>query len=590
MTSTKHRSARAARRAALLLALAWAVTACGGAQTPRGGDRGQRPLWVYALYPYPVTEAQQVRVDRYGRTINLVRDGRVYGSNLPEDMTGQVAGMLTALAVAPEGPTLLRIAQIGFGTGASVAVALDAGSRAVDVFEQDGHVVGAAEALAQVTGLTFQAGEHRPVHPALRVVPPDEAAQEEFLRYDVIFSPPATSVMAGPRTLLTEARLENLAGLLTSGGILVHHLPLADMLPETAHRLLRTFANVFPYMVVVSAGRGSSDAFLIGSSSPVLFRTRSLRALDQSPALERLREAAGGFDHPFDLAAHVIFASRAEVLEVVEGAQPATARDPLPEDAVVAPPDAPPPDAPEAERRTYEEALAAHRQRFQRMEMLRDQIYGLDWSLGQVCPAGPETPTCLLADLTRDSQGSETLAELSLSLMAAGRFVEAQDTLESAAEVGDDAVLAQAQQALTLLLDAPPDLGRRLPEALEPARTALAGGRCDQALEATRPIVEAGDGASLEDRLVAAYALVRCRGEEPEAMEQVAQLATPLAQDAAFAGRYPEALYLVARSAMVRGAYEDATWTMADYVSRVPPPGEAPTPAGENEGSAAGTQ
>ena len=34
------------------------------------------------------------------RTIDLVRGGRIYGSNLPEDMTGQIAGMLTALAVA----------------------------------------------------------------------------------------------------------------------------------------------------------------------------------------------------------------------------------------------------------------------------------------------------------------------------------------------------------------------------------------------------------------------------------------------------------------------------------------------------------
>lgn len=589
MTSMTHHGARAARRAALLLALAWAVTACGAGQTPRG-DRASRPLWVYALYPYPVTEAQEVRIDRYGQTINLVRGGQVYGSNRPEDMAGQIAGMLTALAVAPEGPTLLRVAQIGFGTGASVAVALGAGSRAVDVFEQDGHVVGAAEVLAPVTGLTFQPGEHRPVHPALRIVPPDEAAQEEFLRYDVIFSPPATSVMAGPRVLLTEARLENLAGLLTSGGIVVHHLPLADMQPETAHRLLRTFANVFSYMVVVSAGRGSSDAFLIGSSSPVLFRARSLRALDQSPALAGLRRAAEGLDQPFDLAAHVIFSSRAEVLEAAEGAQPATARDPVPEDAVVAPPAAPRPEAPEAERQAYQAALAAHRQRFQRMEMLRDQIFGLDWALGQVCPEGPETPSCLLADLTRDFQGAETLAELSLSLMAAGRFVEAQDTLESAAAFGDTAVRDQAQQVLTLLLDAPPDLGRRLPEALEPVRTALEAGRCDQALEASRPTAEAGDRASVEDRLVAAYALVRCRGEEPAAMEQVAQLATPLALDDAFAGRYPEALYLVARSAMVRGAYEDATWTMVDYVARVAPPGEAPTPVGEHEGSAAGTE
>jgi spermidine synthase len=535
-----------------------------------------------------VTDADEVRVDRYDRTIDLVRGGRVYGSNLPEDMSGQVVGMLAALAISPEGPTLLRIAQVGFGTGASVAVALAAGSRAVDVFEQDGHVVAAAEALAPVTGLTFQPEERRPVHPALRIVPPDQAAEEEFLRYDVIFSPPATSVMAGPRVLLTVGRLENLASLLTSGGILVHHLPLADMQPETAHRLLRTFAHVFPYMVVVSAGRGSSDAFLIGSSSPLLFRAQSLRALGQAPALAELRRAGGGLAHPFDLAARVIFSSRAEVLAFVEGAQPATAADPLPTDAVAARPPVPRPDAPEADRQAWQEALATHRHLFQRMEMLREQMYGLDWTHGQVCPEGPEAQGCLLADPGPGEQGAETLVELALSLMAAGRFVEAQDTLESAAELAETPVLDRAQQVLTLLLDAPPDLGRRLPEALEPVRTALDGGRCDAALAAARPVAESGDRASLEDRLVAAYALVRCEGEDPAAMEQVASLTAPLARDSAFAGRYPEALYLAARSAVVRGAYEDATWTMVDYVARVEPPGD--TPASEGDGAAEDTE
>lgn len=563
--------------AVVVLSISWIGAGCAGMSTRTEAQEAESNLpWVRAVYP--VMDDGEVRIDRSETSVALVRGGQVYGSTSTADMPGQVVGMVAALALSSEGPTLLRVGQIGFGTGTAVSVALGAGSRAVDVFERDGHVVAAAEAIASATGLTYNEGERRPIHPALRLVPIEQAQRERFLRYDVLISPPATSAMGGPRALLTVDRLENLVALLSSGGVLVHHLPASDMEPEAFQRLLRTFANVFPYMLVVAAAPQSSDLFMVGSSSPLLLRPEHLYSIDAMTAISDLLSGAG-LTHPFDLPSRIVFSSRDEVMTFVQGARPCTSRFPLGPEAIAPRPPRPAPDAPEAEQTRWREAMEEHRQRFRRMELLREQLYGLDWPNGQVCPDGPGSEGCLFAQLAPDASGAEALAELSLSLMAGGRFVEAQLTLETATALGRPQVLDSAQQVLTLLLDDPPNFDERLPDALENVRTALVEDRCGDVLAGIEGLLNAGEETAAEERLIVAYAQVRCHGEEPEAMEQVATLVAPLVADHAFSQRYSEVFYLQARSAMVRGEYETATWTMVDYVSRVePPPGDTEEP------------
>lgn len=553
------------------VAIAFVVVSSGCGAGLQQGDaqvQGAQP-WVRAVYP--VTDDAPVRVDRYDHATTLVRGGRIYGSDADNDLRAQVVGMAAALAFSAEGPSLLRVGQVGFGAGTSVAVALGAGSRTVDVFERDGHIVAAAEAISDVSGLTFQDDTRRPIHPALRLVPPEQAVQERFLRYDVLLSPPATSVIASPHRLITVERLENLIALLNSDGVLVHHLPAYDMQPETYRRLLRTFAHVFPNMVVVSAGRYASDTFLVGSASPLRLEVENLNALANAPGLDDLIEI-GHLSHPFDLAARVVFASRQEVLAFTQNAEPISASAPLPASATPARPPVPAPDAPEAEQAAWREALEQHRQRFQRMEMLRDQMYDMDWPHGQLCPEDPDdSSSCLVAGFEANERGAEQMADLALSLMAAGRFVEAQVILEDAAAIARGALVTNAQRVLRLLLDEPPELTSRLPDALEPALTALRDGQCDQALAASAELAPDSASTSHEERLVAAYSLARCQPEDLEAAEQVARLIAPVAEDDATVSQYPEALYLLARSAMILGQYELATWTMVAYVSRAEP-------------------
>jgi len=532
------------------------------AQDGTTGERHQTPPWVRALYPS--TERSEIRIDRYPGQMVLVYGDRIYGST-GDDMPGQVFGMLIGLALSPTGPRMLSVGQVGFGTGISVGVALAAGSRMVDVFEQDTRLVEAGAETAGISGLTYQAD--RPLHPSLRVVTPEDAASEHFLRYDVLLSPPATSVIGGPANLVTVERLEALGSLLGSQGVLVHHLPAYGMQPEIYRRFLRTFARAFPYVLVFVAEPGSGDTFLVGSNTALLFRPVALRTLSDNPALADLWRAAR-LDQPMDLAARLVFASRQEVLDFAEGAVSISERTPLEPDDLPQPPPVPPPDAPASERHAWEDAREQYDRRHERMTLLRQQMDGLDWVYGQVCPEGPGTRDCLLAVPAGDEGAAAQVAALALSLMAAGRFVEARLTLEACWDAAQDESLRAPIEVMTYLLEEPLDLAAQLPEALSPVREPLAGGRCNEALAAAEPLLATSASGALEDRLVLAYALVRCRPEEPDAMETVRAILEPA--EGASVPASPLLSYLRARSAVVRGDYPAAVRHMREYVESRP--------------------
>jgi hypothetical protein len=227
-------------------------------------------------------------------------------------------------------------------------------------------------------------------------------------------------------------------------------------------------------------------------------------------------------------------------------------------------------DAPAEERAAWDEAMTAHRQRFERMDLVRQQMLGLDWAYGQVCPEGIYSRGCILADVGADSRGAIVLGELAMSLMAAGRFVEAQATMESAATIGAPRAVAEAARVQSLLLGEVPDLAPHLPTEVlsEPLETAAAGA-CEEATAAVQGALSGGGDPEAESRLVAAYVVVLCSPEDPEVMARVAEALEPLTTDRAYADRFPALSYLLARAAMVSGDYSDATWTMLRHVRQV---------------------
>jgi hypothetical protein len=226
----------------------------------------------------------------------------------------------------------------------------------------------------------------------------------------------------------------------------------------------------------------------------------------------------------------------------------------------------PAPDAPAEERAAWDDAMAAHRRAFERMDLLRQQMLGLDWTYGQVCPDGIASAGCLLADVSADSDGAAVLGDLALSLMAVGRLVEARPTVESAVEIAAPGRVAEAAAVLRLLLEDLPELEDQLPDALAEAREAAVAGACGDAVEAVRSATGDGGEASPEERLVAAYVVARCGPDDPTAMATVATTLAPIADDADLGARYPALLYLLARSAVVRGLYAEATSRMLAHV------------------------
>lgn len=555
----------------------WGITlfvlasGCGGSLTTRNvgtRDQHQQP-WLPSLFP--VTDEQPVRIDRYPGQIVLLRQGRIYGST-GDDMPGQVFGMVAGLTLAPSGPRLLRVGQIGFGTGVSVGVALANGARMVDAFENDIPLVEAGQELASVSGLLYQ--NNLPTHPALRIVTLERARSERFLRYDLVISPPATSAIVNPGRLITVERLETLSALLSSEGVLVHHLPAYGMQPEVFRRFLRTFARAFPHVMVLAAEPGSGDLFMIGSSVPLRFRPAALRTLSDNPALADLLESAH-IDQHMDIAARTVFATREEVLDFAEEAESISARTPLSADDLPPPPAMPPPQAPEPEQQAWQQAWRQHQSRFERLDLLRQEMFGLDWTFGQICPDGPTSRRCLLAEL--GANPGTHIADLILSLMAAGRFVEARVTLETTAQQTSGPELDASGRVLELLLGDPRELTDQLPETLPEIRSALELGQCEVALQAAEGPMATTDDAGDDERLVLAYTLVRCRSEEREAMEMVAELLQPLFENDEGP---PLQLYLSSRASMVLGNYRSATWSMQVFAQTEPPP---PRPAQPTE-------
>jgi hypothetical protein len=512
-------------------------------------------------------------VDRYGdQATVLVHEGAVYGSTSDEDMVGQVMGLLAGLALAPRGPTLQRVGIVGFGTGVSAGAALAAGARLVDVFEAHGVTVATGEALVDVSGLRYQRG--RPLHPALRVVSPQMAANERFLRYDVLLSPPETTVLAGVPALISAERLHSLSALLGSGGILVHHLPAFDMQPEHYRRLLRTFADVFEHVMLVAARPHSGDTFVVASAIPLRFQVDHLQRLSRLPLLEPLLERAG-IDQAMDIPARVVLSSREQVMALTAGALPVTERAPLAFDERPRRPAVAAPDATAAQREATERALAEYRSHFERMELLRAQLFAIDWPHGQLCPDGPGTAGCLLAHLPQSEAGAETLGQLALALMAVGRFVEAQVTVQSSQAVVPMAAPLPAAQVLTLLLERPARMEtvEALPVAVPPlqeVQAALRQNDCATAMSRLEDWTPPASG-NVTARVVGAYGLVLCQPESLPAMTRADEWLAPLMADGGESPEPPAVLFLAARAAMVLGQYGKATRWMAQYVARAQP-------------------
>jgi len=216
------------------------------------------------------------------RHLALAIDGKV-DAFTAEDMATQVLSAHIPLMLAPSRE---RVLVIGWGSGVTVGSASLYPVRSLAAIEIEPGVVEGSRA--------FDGVNHRPLEdPRLRLIVEDGrnyllAASDTF---DVIISEPSNPWMSGPAKLFTREFFELGAAHLAPDGLFCQWLQLYALEPSSVRALVRTFLQVFPHTYLVQTAE--ADLLLIGSRTPFVLNTESLRRWLGEPAIARDLDRVG---------------------------------------------------------------------------------------------------------------------------------------------------------------------------------------------------------------------------------------------------------------------------------------------------------
>ncbi len=534
----------------------------GSTERPESGEPPNVESWQQALFPYQRSSA--LWAERWGRHIALYAGGRVYASN-GEDVPTSVAAPLYPLVLRDQPHKGRTWAVIGIASGIELGVALSSSPERVDLYEPPTNALvragwvlskGLGRPLAQVdrfhqathlkevSHLRFVDGQVR--HERLRVLQAPPASRPS---YDIIVHSTGLNVLSQPYRLYRTDRLEALRDLLNPGGRLVLHLQLYEIRPETLHNLLRTFAEVFPYMTVMVSEDLSSDTLVIGSNQSLAVHLPRARAVAADPEMQYWLEQSK-LTRPSDFAARTILANRVEVLAYTGGSKRVyTKALPMaPEELPLRVPNAPGSPDEEAWDRAYEQ--------FQEEQGIDDRFvatfYRPEWSFGDPCPAPPD---CRFFRGVGQGENRQTaLAELTLSLIAHGKLDMAEDLMQAAENLGGGPPVTRARRVFEIVhvqASPPVDLAELVGDhPLRPTlegilRTGNEGGTsvARQELETLRSSGQVPPELQPAVEFLSAYLL--CTGYQQR--DGAAELRGLLAENEAFGQEYPEAWLYLAR-------------------------------------------
>jgi len=133
-------------------------------------------------------------------------------------------------------------------------------------------------------------------------------------KYDVITEDPLDPFFMGSGYLYDFEHFENAREALKPGGVMAQYLPLYQLGVEESRIIMKTFAEVFPYVTVWFS---FVDIVLIGTEEPLEIDYDRLRARVQSPEIAQdLHDI--GIDNEFDLLANYLF-DQSRIAEIGEG-------------------------------------------------------------------------------------------------------------------------------------------------------------------------------------------------------------------------------------------------------------------------------
>ncbi|MBN2525906.1 MAG: fused MFS/spermidine synthase [Deltaproteobacteria bacterium] len=281
-----------------------------------------------------------VSIEMWGRHIALKNNGKVDASN-GDDMPTQVMVSAYPLLLHPKGPKDLDVAIVGFGSGVTVGAALEFPIKHVDCVELESAVIEASSVFGGVQGAPVQP-EFDVNHlvyrsqdsPEFNWNDPDTFVVNDRLsvfandgrnflaaspkKYDVIISEPSNPWITGVSNMFTSDAFRSSSRALKRDGIFAQWVQLYEMSPENIKTIFRTFASVYPHVMLFTAEDLSSDTVLLGSFEPLQFNLERVNKIISEPRVQKEMNRAYIFGAT-DVFARILLADRDEVVAYTNG-------------------------------------------------------------------------------------------------------------------------------------------------------------------------------------------------------------------------------------------------------------------------------
>ncbi len=535
-----------------------------------------------------------VTVERWGHHFALKNNGKVDASN-GDDMPTQISVAALPLLFHQDGPTDLDVAIVGFGSGVSVGTTLSFPVRSVDVLELERAIPEAARFFEDVNLLDYRL-DHFPYVEMDRLSIINDDGRNYLAStdrsYDVIISEPSNPWITGVSDLFTLDHFRIAKRRLRPGGIYCQWVQLYEMSPENIKVIFRTFAQVYRNVIVFAADDHSSDTVVLGSDAPLPLDLERLRRGWGLSVPGRMSVAAqlerADIHAPFDIFARTLLATRDEVMTYtqIEERRRGTGRDATWE-TIWSSTNVTSCDAPDCVRRPVEIntddnaviEFAAPRDLigFARYEGYLSTVYSHQWPFARLEP--------VLAGFGSGDERARNLAELSMSLVAHGRYDQAAEFIEQSQQAGRARETAVALEVLTHLLSSEhepslrveppipgPELDRasaeRLTGGFDRVRASIDQGNYGAALMAMEDIpspLRMHSGPSM--RLLYGFLLYKAGRGSPSQNRAAAETLEDLVRtDEDYVERHPEAYYFLSRALDAEGRYSQALPYMRRYI------------------------
>ena len=556
-----------------------------------------------------------VTVERWGRHYALKNNGKVDASN-GDDMPTQITVAAYPLLMHPAGPTDLDVAVVGFGSGVTVGTAMSFPVRSVDVIELERAIPEAARWFSDVNLLDYNL-DHYPFieMDRLEIIADDGrnylASTDRM--YDVIISEPSNPWITGVSDLFTVDHFRIARRRLREGGIYCQWVQLYEMSPENIKVIFRTFAEVFPHVLVLAADDRSSDTVVLGSDSPLdMDLERFQRVWALGDAVEGRMSvpdqlARAYLRTPYDVFARVLLANRDEVMsytqieermregnwiENLASTNSDTCGDGCRRTSVPVNTD---------DNAHIEFAAPRDLIGFERYESYLSTVYSPEWPYGRL--------ESVLAGFGEGEALSRNYAELALALIAHGRYEVATQFIDLSQQAGETRETAVALEVLTHLLTTEHEPPVRIePPRPGPEMDRETAAQLVEGFDAVREAVDRSDyGAALEAmedipsplrlhsgpgmRFLYGYLLYKAAEGSVAQYRASSETLSDLARnDEDYAAAHPELFYYLARAEDAEGEYDEAMLDMRRYIEArltrtgadladtpEPPASEAPT-------------